>query len=42
MDHGVKVSAILADAYCQHCCLVNPKDSNKLDKVIQLGYSLGK
>ena len=42
MDHGVKVSLILSDAYSQHCCVNHCAPSAIREKVIQLGFLLGK
>ena len=41
MDHGVRISEILAEAYGQHCCVANFADSYVREKAIQLGFSLG-
>ena len=41
MDHGVRISEILAEAYGQHCCVANFADSYSREKAVQLGFSLG-
>ena len=41
MDHGVRISEILAEAYGQHCCVANFADSYVREKAVQLGFSLG-
>jgi len=44
MDHGVKVSEILAESYTYRCqdFRPNPSQPTAADKIIQLGFALGK
>ena len=41
LDHGQRVTKILANAYSQHCCVTDSGDSSSREKAIQLGFSLG-
>ena len=41
MDHGGRISEILAEAYRQYCCVNHNADPVMKEKVIQLGFSLG-
>jgi len=42
MDHGTRLSSILADAFIHRCALANASDWKDNDKLIQLGFALGK
>ena len=42
MDHGVRVSEVLSEAYQQHCCMRSHAQAPVIDKAVTLGFSLGK
>ncbi|XP_077995215.1 amyloid protein-binding protein 2-like [Glandiceps talaboti] len=41
IDHGVKGTAVLSDAYCSYCESIRKLPVTEIDKAVALGYSLG-
>ena len=42
MDHGVKVSFVLANSFSRRCSYIAESDAHVKEKAIQFGFILGK